>query len=90
MFEWDEAKRQANIVGKGLDFLDAVALFDGRQVSTAPSKYPLEDRFVSTALFTNGKFYSVVWTWRADVQRIISFRRAWNVEEGIYRQIFGG
>jgi uncharacterized DUF497 family protein len=33
-FEWDEAKRQRNIRERGLDFLDARRLFDGRPTFT--------------------------------------------------------
>jgi uncharacterized DUF497 family protein len=90
MFEWDENKRQKNIESRGLDFVDAAIVFDGRRVASAPSRYPYEDRFVSTAILNDGKFYAVVWTWRGDVRRIISFRRARRGEERAYRQLFGG
>jgi uncharacterized DUF497 family protein len=89
MFEWDENKRLKNIERRGLDFLDACSIFDGRDISTAPSKYPHEERFVSTAIFEDKKFYSVVWTWRDGAQRIISFRRARDGEERAYRQAHG-
>ena len=89
MFEWDEAKRQQTIKDRGLDFLAATRVFDGRPVITAPAKFPFEPRFVSTAMLDDGKFYSVVWMWRGDVRRIISFRRAWNGEERTYRSLHG-
>jgi len=88
MFEWDENKRLKNIESKNLDFVDAVIVFDGRAVMSAPSRYPLEDRFVSTAVLDDGKFYTVVWTWRSVARRIISFRRARNGEERAYRATF--
>ncbi|WP_158814889.1 BrnT family toxin [Methylocapsa sp. S129] len=87
-FEWDENKRHKNIESKNLDSVDAVIVFDGRVVITAPSRYPFEDRFVSTAILDDGKFYTVVWTWRGGARRIISFRRARDGEERAYRQIF--
>jgi len=89
MFEWDENKRLKNIESKSLDFIDAVSVFDGRAVTTAPSNYPFEDRFVSTAVLDDGKFYTVVWTWRGVARRIILFRRARNGEERAYRATFG-
>ena len=89
MFEWNEVKRQKNLDGRNLDFIDAVMVFDGRAVITAPSTYPVEDRLVSTAIMDDGKFYTVVWTWRGEVRRIISFRRARHVEERAYRQLHG-
>jgi len=63
-------------------------MFDGRQVTTAASRRNNEDRFVSTAEI-DGKLYTVVWMWRGENQRIISFMRAGYGEERTYRQIFG-
>jgi uncharacterized DUF497 family protein len=88
MLEWDEAKRLKNIKRRGLDFEDADLMFDGRQVTTAASRRNNEDRFVSTAEI-DGKLYTVVWMWRSENQRIISFKRAGYGEERAYRQIFG-
>ena len=88
MLEWDEAKRLKNIKRRGLDFEDADLMFDGRPVTTAASRRNNEDRFVSTAGI-DGKLYTVVWMWRGENQRIISFRRASYGEERTYRQIFG-
>ncbi len=88
MFEWDENKRLKNLESKNLDFIDAVVVFDGRAVISAPSRYAVEDRFVSTAVLDDGKFYSVIWTWRGGARRIISFRRARNGEEKAYRATF--
>ena len=88
MFEWDENKRLKNIETKSLDFIDAVVVFDGRVVTTAPSNFPFEDGFVSTAVLNEGKCYIVVWTWRGAVRRIISFRRARDGEERAYGAIF--
>ena len=89
MFEWDEAKRLRNVEIRALDFVDAVRVFDGRASLTALSKHLAEERFLSTALLDDGKFYTVVWTWRDAYRRIISFRRARRGEEREYRQIFG-
>jgi uncharacterized DUF497 family protein len=36
-FEWWEAKRLAVLSERGLDFLDARSLFDGRDIYTIPS-----------------------------------------------------
>jgi uncharacterized protein len=88
MLEWDEAKRLKNIQRRGLYFEDADLIFDGRPVTTAASWRNNEDRFVSTAEI-DGKLYTVVWMWRGENQRIISFRRASYGEERTYRQIFG-
>ncbi|HUY69250.1 MAG TPA: BrnT family toxin, partial [Alphaproteobacteria bacterium] len=74
MFEWDENKRRKNRERRGLDFEDVDVLFAGRPLVTALSPRHDENRFVSTGEM-DGKFYTVVWTWRGENQRIISFRR---------------
>ena len=89
MFEWDEAKRQRTIKERGLDFLAATRMFDGRPLVTAPAVFPSEPRFVSIAMLGDGKLYVVVWVWRGKVRRIISFRRARHAEERAYRSLFG-
>ena len=88
MFEWDENKRAKTLKERGLDFRDARLIFDGRSVVHIPAVKNDEARFVSVALIGQ-KFFSVVWTWRGEWRRIISFRRARDGEEKAYRQIYG-
>ena len=87
MFEWDDAKRQQTIERRGLDFIAATLLCDGRPVVTATATNSVEQRSVTTAMLNDGKFYTVVWTWRGEARRIISFWRARNVEERAYRAL---
>lgn len=87
-FEWDEDKRLKNLAKHKLDFVDAWLLFAGRATVTTPSHHSSEARYLTTAPI-NDKFYTVVWTWRDDARRIISFRRARHGEERAYRQIHG-
>lgn len=44
-FEWDEAKRQANITKHGIDFVRVVAMFDGRPYLDRESPRRNERRF---------------------------------------------
>ena len=88
LFEWDETKRQTNLEKHGLDFRDSRLIFDGRDAVHVPAVYQEEARFVSIAAIGE-KFYTVVWTWRADSRRIISFRRSRSGEERAYHQIHG-
>jgi uncharacterized protein len=88
MFEWNERKRLKTLRERNLDFRDAHLVFDGRPVIHVRAWRNQEERFVSTAEI-NGKLYTVVWTWRGDNQRIISFRRAQNAEESAYRKTHG-
>lgn len=88
MFEWDEPKRLWNLQERHLDFLDAKQMFDGRPIIHVPSWRNDEDRVVSVAAI-EGKIYTVVWTWRLENRRIISFRRARDGEERAYRKAHG-
>lgn len=88
MFEWDENKRLINLEKHNLDFLDARLFFDGRAIITSVSNYPIEVRHITTAIIDD-EFCTVVWTWRDNVRRIISFRRARDGEKRAYSQIHG-
>ena len=46
-FEWSEAKRIAVMETRGLDFIDAEALFDGRAIYTVASPRFAEERWLS-------------------------------------------
>ena len=88
-YEWDEAKRHANLAKHGVDFLVMRALFDGRPELTETNSRFGDTRDVTTGEL-NGRFYTVVWTKRGDVVRLISARRARDEEERAYRAVHGG
>ena len=88
MFEWDELKRLKTLHERNLDFGDAYQVFDGRLAIHLRAWRNDEERFLSTGEI-NGKLYTVVWMWRGENQRIISFRRARNGEERAYRKTHG-
>ena len=85
-FEWDEDKRQRNLAKHGIDFAEAEALFDGRPIVEASSRFTHESRVLTTGL-VNGRFYTAVWTRRGNNIRIISARRARDGEERTYRAV---
>lgn len=86
-FEWDEAKRIANFRKHGLDFIDAVHLFDGRPALQIPADSQAEPRLLTVALL-NGRFVTLIWTWRGTKRRAISLRRSRDAERDGYRQLF--
>jgi uncharacterized protein len=88
VFEWSEAKRLQILRDRDLDFRDAVQVFDGRPIIHMTSFRNDEDRYVSIAVI-EGKHYAVVWTWRDENRRIISFRRARDAEERRYHALHG-
>ena len=88
-FEWDEAKRLRTIARRGIDFLDAAALFDGRDLLTVPAPRADEERWLSVGAL-EGRLVAVVWTRRGDRLRIVTARRARDEEKRRYRAAFGG
>jgi uncharacterized protein len=87
-YEWDERKRLINMEKHGLDFLDAIVVFDSPHVIT-PSLNDKEERFLAIGTF-EGRFVTVIYTMRAETIRIISFRRARHEERETYQKLFGG
>jgi uncharacterized protein len=87
-FEWSEAKRLLVLTERGLDFIDAGGLFDGRPVFTVPSPRDDEERWVTVGAL-EGRLIAVVWTQRSDAIRIITMRRARDGEKRRYRALFG-
>lgn len=84
--EWDEAKRLRVLRERGLDFLRAAELFDGRPVYSYPSPRGEKMRWVSVGVVL-GRCIAVVWTRRGEAVRIVTARRARNGEERRYREI---
>jgi uncharacterized protein len=87
-FEWDEAKRQRVLQERGIDFVDAQAVLDGRPAYTYPSTRTEEERWVTVA-HVEGKSLAVVWTPRGTNIRIITARRARDGERRAYRALHG-
>lgn len=75
-FEWDENKRQSNIIKHKIDFAEAVAIFDGfvHTHQDLLADYG-EKRYVTIGLL-QGIEIAVIHTPRGDKYRIISARRA--------------
>ena len=79
-FERDEANRKSTLEKHGIDFNDAIRIFDGRPAVHAPSNHPDENRWIVISKLS-GLMISVVYTFRGDKTRIITARRAWNNEQ---------
>jgi len=88
-FEWDEAKRAANLAKHGVDFADAVgALLDPSAQTREDPDAAGEARYVSLGCGFTGRVLLVVWTERhADTIRLISARRASASESRHYQEI---
>ncbi len=83
-FEWDEAKRQSNIEKHGIDFAEAVAIFDNYVSMYQDTRADYgEVRYVSIGLL-QGVEIAVIHTFRGGKNRIISARKARVKERRMY------
>jgi uncharacterized DUF497 family protein len=86
-FQWDVRKAKANLAKHGVDFADAVGVFDDPRALTINDDHPDETRFVTLALDSLGRVLVVTWTPRDDDDiRLISARKATRRERRQYEQ----
>lgn len=83
-FSWSERKRSLNLKQHGLDFVDALAVFQGLTFTFEDDRFSYkEQRFITLGLLA-GTPVSVAHTETDHEIRIISFRKATNREARIY------
>ena len=83
-FEWDETKRELNILKHGIDFIDAEEVFDGETVTILDDQFDYgEERFITLGLL-EGRVVVIVHTETDDIIRVISARKATKNEEISY------
>ena len=76
-FEWDPAKNRANVAKHGVDFADAVAVFEDSLALTRPDpEARAEPRFVTLGTDGFSRLLVVVFTERGERTRIMSARPA--------------
>ncbi len=85
-YEWDETKAQANRRDHGIDFADAATVFEDDVALTASDDASHEERFVTLGMDAVGRLLVVVYTWRGDLIRIISARKATRTERRYYEK----
>ena len=84
-YEWDSAKHRANLAKHGIDFADAVAVFEDDLGLTRPDPESRgERRFVTLGMDAFGRHLVVVFTERGARIRIISARLATKQERKSY------
>ena len=89
-FEWDENKRQSNLSKHGIDFVDAAKIFNRPVLERVDNRYDYEETRIIALGEVNGVVLFVVYTWRGEVRRIISARRATKRERNKYYQTIYG
>jgi uncharacterized protein len=85
VYEWDEAKREANVKKHGLDFYAAHLVYEDPRKITSRLKSKQEARFLDVALLEiKGAILALVYTMRDGNVRFISFRYASRKERRRY------
>lgn len=82
-FEWDENKKEINLEKHGVDFIDAIEIFNDPDRIEAESSFEKEKRFLTIGLVSDIVLL-VVYTQRGKKRRIISARKASKSERKFY------
>ena len=87
-FDWDKVKARSNLKKHGISFLEAKTVFNDPFLFTFPDEEHsiVEARFVSIGISARGRVLIVVHTYRDEIIRIISGRRATRTEIKTYEQ----
>ena len=86
---FDPAKREKNLADRGLDFMDAGAVFAGRVAEIEDTRRDYGERRFVTAGLLGERVVVLVWTPRNNARRIISMRFSHGREEALWRQLIG-
>ena len=86
-YQWDAAKAQSNLRKHGIDFADAVGVFEDEWAFTCKEEEIAEEfRFATLGMDFLGRIVVVVSTYRDDDIRLISARPATPRERKQYEQ----
>jgi hypothetical protein len=85
-YSWDIKKAESNLKKHAIDFADAVSIFTDDFAITIEDNYPGERRFMTLGQDLLGRILVVVYTWRGDIIRIISARKATSRERRYYEE----
>lgn len=82
-FEFDPAKSEANKAKHGIDFHEAMALWEDERRVEISARTTDEPRFMVIGTIA-GTFWSAVITYRGETTRIVSVRRSRKEEVALY------
>jgi uncharacterized DUF497 family protein len=83
-FQWDEAKRKANLHRHGIDFVGIEKVFEDKTVTILDDRFDYgEERFVTFGLLDD-RVVAIAHKEADEVIRIISVRKATKHEESSY------
>lgn len=82
---FDPVKRALALADRGLDFADAVKVFDGPVFEFEDDRFAYPERRIITYGLLNKRLVAVVWTETANGRRVFSMRKANEREQAKYR-----
>jgi uncharacterized DUF497 family protein len=85
-YEWDSAKAAANSAKHGVDFADAVGVFEDDSALTIEDTSTAEERSKTLGVDFLGRVLVVVYTYRNDRIRLISARKATAPQRDLYER----
>lgn len=86
-YEWDTAKARRNFKDHGVQFSDAVGVFEDDNAITVADNHHAEERFVTIGMAFSLNLLVVVYCYRHEnTIRIISARKAEPRERSVYAQ----
>ncbi|MBV8772673.1 MAG: BrnT family toxin [Deltaproteobacteria bacterium] len=83
-FAWNPKKAETNRRKYGIEFVDAVIVFDDDRAITLVDEHPTEERYVTFGLDAQGRLLAVSYAVRIGTIRIISARKATARERAQY------
>lgn len=92
LFEWDENKNQKNLDKHGIDFNDAIAIFDDdERIEAIDDRNEYGEERIQVIGEARPGVLMVVYTWRKDKtsRRMISARTASQKERALYQSMKG-
>lgn len=76
-FEWDETKRAEIYRKHGVDFLEAALIFENDVLEKEDTRRDYSEKRMIALGMADGEIYTVVYTKRGDVYRLITAWKAW-------------
>ena len=86
---FDPQKRDKALNERGLDFLEAAAVFAGRTYDRVDSRFDYGEVRTITIGRLRGRMLVVVWTQRGAARHVISMRKANDREQAYYKEFLG-
>ena len=89
-FEWDEAKRHAILLARGIDILDAALIFEGEILTRIDDRKDYgEERMISIG-YADRECYVVVYTKRNETIRLITAWKGGRHDRKYYSESVAG